>query len=76
MYKQYRDMDKFEKKVFDAAYDGWNMSGVYKVTFKDHSRKFRADSRRWLARDIKRWYDQHLENHANDRIIVRMLQAA
>jgi hypothetical protein len=76
MYKEYRDTDKIEKKVFDAAYNGWNMSGVYEVMFNGHSRTFRADSRRWLARDIKSWFDLHLEHHKNGSIVVRMLEAA
>lgn len=76
MNKHYRDMDRMEKKVYDAAYAGWNMSGVYNVSFKGHNRTFRADSLRWLARDIKTWYDMHIDNHADDHIVVRMLQAA
>lgn len=76
MYKEYRKMNPLEKKIFDAAYNGWNMSGIYKVTFEGHSRTFRADSHRWLARDIESWFTKHLENHANDTIIVRMLAAA
>lgn len=74
--KLYRDLTPLEKKVFDAARNGWFISGVYEVSFKGHRRTFRADSIRWLASDVLRWYGRHQEHHADDTLYVHMLKAA
>lgn len=72
---QYRDMTENERKCYDAAYDGFYMSGAYDVSFGNHRRVIEADSIRWLAREILGWFENHLESSAEKPITVRFVEA-
>lgn len=71
----YRDMTKTQKKCFNAARDGFYLSGTYDVSFGNHRRTLRADSMRWLANDIHKWFTKHLESSADRPITVRFVAA-
>lgn len=72
---RYRDMDATQRKCYDAARDGFYLSGSYDVSFGDHRRTISADSIRWLAHEIHSWFSKHLESSADLPITVRFVSA-
>jgi hypothetical protein len=68
-------MDATQKKCYDAAHDGFYLSGNYDVIFGNHRKTISADSVRWLAKDIHSWFSKHLEHCADNHIVVRFVSA-
>lgn len=64
-----------ERKVYDACYNGWWLSGRYSASFGNHRRTFEADSKEILFSDVYKWFRKHELNHANDHVLVRCVQA-
>ena len=73
--KQIRDMNQLERKVFEACYNGWYLSGSYRAVFFGHEHTFEADSIRMLMRQVERWFASHAEHHANDILLVKFYKA-
>ena len=71
-----KDMDKQQRRVFDACHNGWFISGVYTAMFDDHRRDFEADSLRTLFGDVDRWYGSHSQNHGDSHLLVKCVKAA
>jgi hypothetical protein len=74
--KQYRDMSRRERKVFEACYNGWYLSGEYRAVFFGHERRFEADSLRELTRKVDAWFASHEERHGDDILLVKIAKAA
>ena len=74
--KQIKDMNQLERKVFEACYNGWYVSGEYKAVFFGHERRFEADSIRELSRQVEAWFASHSERHGDDILLVKQLKAA
>lgn len=72
---QIKDMNSIERKVFEACYNGWYLSGEYKAVFFGHERTFEADSIRQLAKEVLAWFLEHAEHHANDILLVKNIKA-
>lgn len=73
-YTNIKSLNKCQRKVLNACYDGWWMSGVYTAQFANHRRTFEADSPTILFADVNRWFESHAKNHANDRVLVRCVR--
>ena len=69
--KQIKDMNNLERKVFEACYNGWYLSGQYRAVFFGHERCFEADTIRQLAREGEAWFASHAERHGNDILLVK-----
>ena len=63
--KRYKDLNNRERKILRACRDGWWLSGVYEASFDGHRRMFEADSIPMLFRDVAKWHETHVENHAD-----------
>ena len=74
--KQIKDMSRLERKVFEACYNGWYLSGEYRAVFFGHERRFEADSIRQLTRDVSAWFASHAEHHADDILLVKLNKVA
>ena len=74
--KQIKDMSRRERKVFEACYNGWYLSGEYRAVFFGHERRFEADSIYQLYKDLEAWFASHAENHGNDVLLVKLSKAA
>ncbi|MBP3893057.1 MAG: hypothetical protein J6D34_03335 [Atopobiaceae bacterium] len=73
--KQIKDMNQLERKVFEACYNGWYLSGEYRAVFFGHERRFEADTIRQLSNDVETWFNDHKENHGNDILLVKYARA-
>ena len=73
--KQFRDMTRRERKVFEACYNGWYLSGEYRAVFFGHERRFEADTIRELCRKVDRWFVTHEDKHSNDILLVKCAKA-
>ncbi|MDI9590354.1 MAG: hypothetical protein QM302_04875 [Acidobacteriota bacterium] len=73
--KQIKDMNSLERKVFEACYNGWYLSGEYRAVFFGHERRFRADSIRQLVKQVEAWFLSHAEHHADDILLVKLDKA-
>lgn len=73
--KQIKDMNNLERKVFEACYNGWYLSGEYRAVFFGHERRFEADTIRQLASDVESWFSTHQENHGDDILLVKYARA-
>lgn len=69
--KQIKDMSNLERKVFEACYNGWYLSGEYRAVFFGHERRFEAVTIRQLAREVEAWFASHAEHHGNDILLVK-----
>ena len=74
--KQIMSMTRRERKVFEACYNGWYLSGEYRAVFFGHERRFEADTLRQLYKDVSAWFDTHAENHGDDILLVKLDKAA
>lgn len=72
---RYKDMSKRERRLFDAIWNGWYLSGVYSAQFDNHKRTFDADSRNILFNDVNEWFKKHEEHHADADVLVRCVKA-
>ena len=75
MTKSLTEMSERERKVFDACYNGWFMSGRYTAEFEGHNRVFFADSVRILWNQVDKWFAEHEEHHAHDHLLVKCVAA-
>ena len=73
---QVKDMSRLERKVFEACYNGWYLSGQYRAVFFGHERKFEADSIHQLYKEVEAWFASHAEHHGNDILLVKLDKAA
>lgn len=73
--KRIKDMDRLERKVFEACYNGWYLSGQYRAVFFGHERVFEADSIRTLTREVGKWFASHAERHGEDILLVKYHRA-
>lgn len=74
--KQISAMNRRERKVFEACYNGWYLSGQYRAVFFGHERRFEADTIRQLTRDVNEWFESHADHHGNDILLVKFDKAA
>lgn len=74
--KQIKDMNRRERKVFEACYNGWYLSGEYRAVFFGHERRFEADSIHQLCKEVGAWFASHAEHHGDDILLVKMHKAA
>jgi hypothetical protein len=74
--KQIKDMDRLERKVFEACYNGWYLSGEYRAVFFGHERRFEADTVRELWSKVECWFESHREGHEQDILLVKFDKAA
>ena len=74
--KQIKSMNLRERKVFEACYNGWYLSGQYRAVFFGHERKFEADSIHQLYKEVEAWFASHAEHHGNDILLVKLDKAA
>ena len=74
--KQIKDMNRRERKVFEACYNGWYLSGEYRAVFFGHERRFEADTIRQLTKDVSAWFESHAERHGDDILLVKFDKAA
>ena len=71
-----KNLNKRQRKVLNACFDGWFMSGEYRAIFDDHERHFSADSPVILFKDVDRWYASHEANHGDSHLLVKCVKAA
>ena len=71
-----KDMNSDQRRVFDACYNGWFVSGQYAAMFDNHRREFCADSKKILFNDVDKWFTSHEENHADAHLLVKCVKAA
>lgn len=71
-----RNMDRRQRKVFDACRNGWFMSGEYRALFDGHERRFWADSPNILFKDVDRWFSTHEQHHEDSHLLVKCVRAA
>lgn len=74
--KQIKDMSRLERKVFEACYNGWYLSGEYRAVFFGHERRFEADTMRQLYKEVNEWFASHAEHHGDDILLVKLDKAA
>ena len=70
-----KELYPLRRKVAEACRNGWYMGGRYAANIDGHERVFQADSLGWLAKDENAWLASHEEHHANDRLLVRCIEA-
>lgn len=68
---QVKDMSRLERKVFEACYNGWYLSGQYRAVFFGHEHRFEADTIRQLTKEVLAWFASHAEHHGNDILLVK-----
>ena len=73
--KRIKDMNYLERKVFEACYNGWYLSGEYRAVFFGHEHRFEADTIRQLTKEVESWFSKHQEHHANDILLVKYSRA-
>lgn len=73
--KKIKDMNPLERKVFEACYNGWYLSGEYRAVFFGHEHRFEADTIRELAREVETWFSSHQEHHGQDILLVKYAKA-
>lgn len=73
--KQVKDMSRRERKVFEACYNGWYLSGEYRAVFFGHERRFEADSLKQLTSAVEQWFASHADKHGDDILLVKLDKA-
>ena len=76
MTKTIKEMNKRERKVLDACHNGWFMSGEYRALMDGHERRFWADSKDILFKDVDEWFSSHEQNHEDSFLLVKCERAA
>lgn len=71
-----KDMNVLQRKVLDACFNGWYMSGEYAAMFDGHRRIFFADSPRLLYKDVEEWFERHAAHHADAPLVVKCTKVA
>lgn len=70
----YTNLNRDERKVYDACDDGWYMGGRYKAKFDDHERTFHADTK-WLLFDgVAEWFFSHADHHGDSPLLVKCVK--
>lgn len=71
-----KDMNRRQRKVLDACYNGWFMGGEYRAFVDGHQHSFWADSKQLLFNDVDKWFSSHEQNHAESPLLVKCVRAA
>lgn len=72
--KKISEMNHQERKVFDACYNGWFLSGEYRALLGGNESRFEVDSLSQLVREVTAWFNSHAENHGSDWLLVKCAQ--